>query len=171
MTRLPGQGPSPFMNPILGKYDIDPGQLRPQWYHCNVSVPVAADGAGISTIRINAQPYTMTRITHKILGDTSNTQSGLVQDGQYLVEWNDEQSTYVDGPIAADLMWGSNASDVPGGGYVMELPYPLAFPGNKSLTFRVTNLILRTLDPEADYFTVQIVLHGIGDWGTPQQSR
>lgn len=169
MSRLPGQGPAPFMSPIMGRSDIDPGQLRPQWYHCNVSVPVLANGQGISTIRISDKPFTMTRITSKILGDTTNSQSGLVQDYQYLVEWKDEQSTYVDGPIAPDLMWGANAGD--SAGYIMDFPYPLAYTGNKSLEFRVTNLIARTLVPESDYFTVQICLHGIGDWGLPQVSR
>lgn len=160
-----GQGPSPYLIPLIGRYDKDAGPLRPQWYHCDVAVPVAANGSGIGSIKINAQPFTMTAIAHGIIGPTSDSQSGLVQDGQYSVEWRDEQSSYVDGPIKADLMWGAWCSDS-----LTSAPkpfsFPLAFPGNKTLTFRVTNLVLRTY--AADYFTVQIVLHGVGWWGQPE---
>ena len=103
----------------------------------------------------------MTRITAKIVGNTGDpSTSGLYQDGQYDIEWKDEQSSYVDGPIAADLMWGSVES-----GYVMELPFPIPFAGSKTLSFVVTNRVARVLVPEATTFEVQIALHGIGDWG------
>lgn len=75
--------------------------------------------------------------------------------------FRDEQSSYQNQSIPANLMWGWVQS-----GYVMELPYPLPYAGNKTLYFEVTNRVTRTLVPTADYFQVGIAVHGIADWGT-----
>ena len=56
-------------------------------------------------------------------------------------------------------------------GFSYEFPYPIPYAGNKTLTFEIFNRCARTLVPEADYFTVALVVHGIADWGKvlPQQ--
>lgn len=163
--RKPGEGPHPIIgNPLFGRYDQDPGRYRPQFYHVEVSVPVGLNGVGRGSINIQNEPFAMTRITHKIVGDVDvPSTSGLYQNAMYDVEWKDEQRTYTDGPIPADLMFGWNTT-----GYVLEMPFPIGFPGNKTLSFIVTNRILRVLDPVADYFNVSIVLHGVCDMGPPQ---
>lgn len=157
---IQGKGPSRW-NDLFSRYDIDPGQLRPQMYHVEIDVPVTAGQTGTGSIAINNEPFCMTRITHRIIGNTADpSTSGLYQDGQYDIEWKDEQRNYVDGPINANLMFGWDES-----GYVLELPFPIPFVGNKTLTFRVTNRVTRTLTPTASYFPVQICLHGIADLG------
>jgi len=163
--RVQGQGPHPFQgSPLLGRYDQDPGRYRPQFYHVEIDVPVALGGVGRGTINILNEPYALTRITHKIVGDIDDpSTSGLYQNAMYDIEWKDEQRTYTDGPISADLMFGWNET-----GYVLEMPFPIAFPGNKVLSFAITNRLARTLVPEADYYQVQIVCHGITDLGEPQ---
>lgn len=118
----------------------------------------------------------MTRITHKIVGDTADpSTSGLFNDGQYDVVWKDEQSNYQKGEIPADLMWGSYGSSDGGngGGFVMNMPYPLPYAGNKTLSFDITNAVARVLagDPVPTHFVVAICVSGIADWGTLQTSR
>lgn len=149
-------------HPLLGLFDRDPGQWRPQLYGVEISVPVALNGTGQANLVLNNQPFIMTRITHQVVGDTAHAStSGLFQDGMYSIEWKDEMSNYQNGPIMADLMFGNVAA-----GFSYMLPYPLPYAGNKTLFFRVTNRVLRALTPEADYFTVAICVHGIGNWGT-----
>ena len=161
MNQLPGQTPHPLLG-LVGKFDVDPGRYRPMYYGVDISVPVIQGGVGQGSITINNQPYIMTRVTHKIVGRTADPDtSGLYQDGQYYLEFKDEQSNYQNGPIPADIMFGSVVS-----GYVMELPFPLAFAGNKTLTFRITNVPPRALSPTQDYYTVHVAIHGIADWGT-----
>jgi len=162
MVNVPGQGPSPWIgSPLFGRYDKDPGRYRPQYYHVEIDVPVTVGGIGRGSIPINNEPFCMTRMTHRIIGPTADpTTSGLYQDGQYDIEWKDEQRNYVDGPINANIMWGWDES-----GYVMDLPFPLPFVGNKTLSFTVVNRVLRVLVPTADYFAIQICLAGIADLG------
>jgi len=162
MTNLPGQGPSPWMgSPLFGRYDEDPGRFRPQYYHVAIDVPIGAGGVGRGSIPINNEPFCMTSIRHRIVGNTADpSTSGLYQDGQYDIEWKDEQRTYVDGAINANLMFGWDES-----GYILELPFPIPFAGNKTLSFTITNRVARVLVPEADYFEVQICCAGIADLG------
>lgn len=157
-----GQGPSQWMgSPLFGRYDKDPGRYRPQWYHVEIDVGVAAGAVNVGSININNEPFCIVRMNSKIIGDTANAQtSGIFQDGQYDIEWKDQQRNYVDGPMAADLMWGSDDS-----GYVINFPFPLPYSGNDTLEFRVTNRVTRVPVPTADFFQVQIVVHGITDLG------
>jgi hypothetical protein len=151
-------------NPLFGRYDKDPGRFRSQFYKVEVDVPVTLGGAGRASVALNNEPFVLTRITAKIIGDTNDPSStGLYQDGQFDIEWKDEQRTYVNSPMAADLMFGSNVS-----GYILELPMPIPYAGNKTLSFTVYNRIARTLVPASDNFTVQIVLAGISDLGELQ---
>jgi hypothetical protein len=169
MSRLPGEGPHPAIgNPLLGRYDEDPGRFRPQHYYVRIDVPIELDGIGRGSIKINNEPFCMTRLTHKIIGNTADpTTSGLYQDGMYAIEWRDDQHVYQNESAPADLMFGWNES-----GYVLELPFPVAFPGNKSVNIRITNLVARgPLTPESDTYPVGICLHGIMDMGEAQYRR
>jgi hypothetical protein len=153
--------PNERRHPLLGKYDLDPGRWRPLYYQVEISVPVALGGRGIGSLPLNAQPYILTRVQAKIIGETADAATtGLYQDGQFDVEFKDEQANYQSGPMPADLMYGG-----PQAGYALDLPYPIPFAGNKSLTFEVTNRVLRVLASAAEYFTVGISLAGIADWG------
>lgn len=158
-TRLPGQMP----HPLLGRYDKDPGPWRPLFYRVEVTVGDGVGDRGIASIALNSQPYILTRIQHKIVGPTADPgTSGLYQDGQYDIAWRDEYSNYQSPGFApADLMFGSVAT-----GYALDLPYPIPFAGNKTLTFEVQNRVARAIvAPPATEFIVAIVLHGIADWG------
>lgn len=161
-------------NPLLGLFDRDPGRWRPMYYGTEISVGVAAGSVGRNTISLNNQPYIITRISHKIVGNTADpSTSGLYQDGQYDAIWKDEQSNYQKGVIPADLMWGSygSAAGGEGGGFYMNLPYVLPYAGNKTLSFEITNRVTRVLVPTADYFAVAICVAGIADWGTLKTGR
>jgi len=159
--KLQGQTPHPLLG-LVGKFDVDPGRYRPMYYGLDISVPVLQGGVGQGSVTLNNQPYIMTRIMHKVTGRTATpTTSGLYQDGQYYLEFKDEQSNYQNQPIPADIMFGSVET-----GFVVELPYPIAFAGNKTLTFRITNVPPRALSPQEDNYTVSIAVHGIADWGT-----
>ena len=160
MNNLPGQKPHPLLG-LMGKFDVDPGRYRPLVYGVPISVGVNDGDVGRGSITINNQPWIMTRITHQIQGATADpATSGLYQDGQYTIEYRDEQSNYQNGPIPAEMMFGSVRS-----GYAMDLPYPIPFAGNKTISFNVTNLVTRTLVPGATQFVVWIAIHGVADWG------
>lgn len=161
MQNLPGARPHPLLG-LMGRFDEDPGRYRPLYYGVKIAVGIAAGAVGRGSITINNQPYIMTRITTKIVGNTANPSvSGLYQDGQYDIEWKDEQSNYQNGPIPADLLFGSVAS-----GYIIELAFPIAFAGNKTLSFTLTNQVNRAVVPQVETFEIAVALHGVADWGT-----
>lgn len=151
-------------NPLLSRYDKDPGRWRPYKYGCLIDVPVTIDESGENTIQILNQPFIMDRISHAIIGPTYDPDaSGLAQDGQYLISWHEEQSEYQNQPLLAIPAFGTH--DFP-----LYLSSPVGFAGNKTLTFRVTNTYTRILTPVAETFKVQIVIHGLSDWGTDRRS-
>lgn len=160
--RIDGQGLNPWIgNPLFGRYDLDPGRYRPQFYGLKIDVPVTEGGLGEGTVNISNEPFCMTRITHRIIGDFNDpAATGLYQDGLYDIEWKDETHAYCNEPINANLMFGWDQT-----GYLMILPYPIGFPGNKTVSFRITNRIARVLVPEANYFRVELCLAGINDLG------
>lgn len=161
VTKQPGWTGSP----LFGRYDEDPGRYRPKWLHVEIDVQVSALGTGRGSIFLNNEPFAIVGMSSKIVGDTADPEtSGLYQDGQYDIEWKDQQHNYVDGPIAADLMWGSNPF-----GYRVRFPFPIPYSGNDTLSFIVTNRVTRVLVPTADYFKVQIVVEGITDLGELQR--
>jgi hypothetical protein len=126
-----------------------------------VSVGLTEGARAVNSINLNNQPYIMTRITHQIVGNTTDPEtSGLYQDGMYAIAWKDEQSVYTDAPIMANCFAGSVVA-----GFSYEMPFPLPYAGNKTLTFEVYNRVARTLAPGVDTFEVAIVLHGISFWG------
>ncbi len=157
---MPGTKPHALLG-LMGKFDKDPGRYRPLSYGVTISVPVAAGQVGQGSITINNMPWIMTYVTHQIIGDTADpSTSGLYQDGQYSIEYKDEQSNYQNGPIPAEMMFGSVRS-----GYIIALAYPLPFEGNKTLSFRLTNLVTRVLVPVSTTFDIAIAIHGVADWG------
>lgn len=156
---LPGKKPHPLLG-LMGPFDEDPGRYRPLSYGVPITLGVAAGAQQTGSISINNEPFIMTSVTHQIIGPTADpATSGLYQDGQYTIEWRDEQSVYSNGPIPADMMFGSVRS-----GYIKELPYPVPFAGAKTLTFTLVNLVTRTL-LVGDTFVVYVAIHGVNDWG------
>jgi len=147
-------------HPLLGRFDLDPGRWRPMFYPVEISVPVALGQSGTGSVNLNNQPFIFTKLTHQIVGPTADSQSGLVQDGMYDIEFKDQQSNYQKDPVMADQIAGSVIA-----GYQTDLPFPIPFAGNRTVTFRVTNRVLRVLVPEADYYTVALTMHGVADWG------
>lgn len=110
-------------------------------------------------IRIMNQPFIMDRISHYIIGPTWDPYaSGLAQDGQYYIEWKEEYSEYQNQPLIAAIAYGTVE-------FPLYLSSPIGFPGDKTLNFKVTNAYQRILTPVATTFKVQIVLHGVADWG------
>lgn len=155
-------------NDLLSRFDADPGRWRPMFYNVKISVPVLVNQSGVGSVPLNNQPYIMKAIRHCVVGKLDRTAdysgSGLYDDGQYDIEFKDEQSNYqnIGGP--ALIMFGSRDEWTP-------LPYPIPYNGNRVITFRLTNLYTRTLDPRADYFQVALSISGLADWGTLQTSR
>lgn len=169
--RQPSQAAHSASHHLLGRFDLDPGRWRPLFYGLKISVPTMIDGEGRGSVTINNQPYIMTRIAHKIMGETADPETtGLYQDGQYDMDFKDEQSNYQNEEIPADLMFGSFGSH-DNSGYYMELPFPIPFAGNKTISFRVINRVARVLTSAETSFNVAICLHGLADWGTLSPNR
>lgn len=148
---------------LLGRYDQDAGPWRPMYYGLTINVPVAAGGSENASITLNNQPYIWQYLSHMILGQTYDWEtSGLYQDGQYMIEFKDEQSNYQNVPVAASAAFGQGPC-----GYMLEFPFPIPFAGNKTITFRITNNYTRVITPTppSAVFPVHLVLAGVADWG------
>lgn len=154
---------------MLSRYDQDPGAWRPLFYGLDIDVGLKVGAINQGSVNLNNQPYILTRITHQIIGDYYVETDPMVMypmwlfnDGQYSIEWKDEQSNYTNTMIPADLMFGT----VRGYGGQRDLPFPIPFAGNKTITFRVMNLRTRTPTiPLLKYFRVSVCLCGVADWG------
>jgi len=145
---------------LMGKFDADPGRYRPMYYAVSIDVGAAAGAIGRGSITINNQPFIMTHVTHQITGNTVDyATTGLAQDGQYLIFFRDEQSNYQNVPIPAAMLFGSVSS-----GYINPLAYPIPFPGNKTLSFELTNLYTRPMG-QVEKFNVYVAIHGVMEWG------
>lgn len=152
-------------NKFFGKADLDFGRFKPMWYNLEIEVPVIINGIGRGSVTTNAQPFLLTRITHAVVGCTYDWQTtGLYQDGQYSIWFRDEINNYQNQPIMAETMFGCNRT-----GHYLDFAIPIGYPGNRTISFEITNRCARTLSPESDYFTVALTLHGVADWG-PKQS-
>lgn len=148
---------------LLSRFDQDAGPWRPMYYPLTLNVPLEAGQYAEDSITINNQPYIWMYIGHQILGNTWDWETtGLYQDGQYLLEVKDEQSNYQSLPIAAASAFGQGAT-----GYLAELPFPIAFAGNKTITFRATSTYTRVLNPDPDpsVFRLHLLMCGVADWG------
>ncbi|OGO03688.1 MAG: hypothetical protein A2Y72_07760 [Chloroflexi bacterium RBG_13_53_26] len=148
---------------LLGRYDQDAGPWRPMYYGLTINVPLAGGQSESGTVTLNNQPYIWQFLSHMILGNTYDWETtGLMQDGQYMIEFKDEQSNYQNVPVAASAAFGQGKT-----GYMVEFPFPIPFAGNKTITFRVTNNYTRILTPTpaAPVFPVNLVLGGVADWG------
>jgi hypothetical protein len=146
---------------FFSQFDLDFNRYKPMWYSCLIDVPVVLAGVGNGSVVTNNQPFLLYRITHKIKGPTYDWQtSGLMQDDSYTIEMRDEISNYQNRATSADLLFGGAREQ-----RWLDLAIPLAYAGNRTISFRVTNDVLRTLSPETDNFQVEICLHGVADWG------
>lgn len=167
---LPGQG----LHPLLGRFDADPGNWRPLWYPVEIQVPVTDGDTGAGTINVNMMPYIWTGTTHQIIGATADpATSGLYQDGMYDVRFSDEQTAYQKDWCSANLIFGMAGASAGGnqGGFVQNMPYPIPFAGNVSLTFELRNRVARTLTGDPGHYIVQIVMCGLSSWGQARSGR
>lgn len=153
-------------NKFFSRFDIDIAKFRPVWYGVEIEVPVIANGIGRGSITIDTRPFLLTRITHAVVGATFDWETtGLYQDGQYSINFRDESTNYQNIPLMSETMLGPVRS-----GHFLDLAVPLAYSGNRTFQFEVTNRYLRVLTPESDYFTVALTIHGVADWGGLQRS-
>lgn len=152
---------------LLSVQDLDPERWKPMFYQVTIDVPVLADGRGTGTINTNNQAFVLVRVGHTILGNTMDPEtSGLYNDGQYLIQWKDEQRNYSDVPLQANLAFGPHIE-----GAQRRLAYPVMYSGNHTITFEVTNYYTRVLTPPAENFQVAIIVEGLADWKTLKGSR
>lgn len=148
---------------LVSRFDADPGPWRPMYYPLEIEVPLEAGESEIGSVTIQNQPWIWMFLGHQIMGNTGDPEtSGLYQDGQYDIEFKDEQSNYQSAPVCASGAFGGGAF-----GYQIELPVPIGYPGSKTITFRITNRYTRVLTPEPSepVFPIKLVLGGVADWG------
>ena len=146
---------------MLNEYDRDPGRWRPLMYPVFIDVPIIEGNIGRGAITINAQPFVLIRLTHTIVGATADPEaSGLYNDGQYTIGFQDEISNYQKQPVMAETAFGSVRS-----GFFANLAIPIPFAGNRTINFEVANQVQRVLTPESDYFRVSITMIGLADLG------
>lgn len=142
---------------LLSKYDRDPGPWRPVLYSVAVDIPVDANQVVEASINLNNEPYVLERMTYSGVGlmDTTSdlSQSGHRDDGQFFFEWKDEQTNYQNIAGIAVTMFGTKDHWLP-------LPQRIAYPGNRTVTFRLQSTYTRVLDPVSDTFKVMITMHG-----------
>jgi hypothetical protein len=147
---------------LLGRFDKDPGRFRPMFYSVRISVPMAINGVASNSVPVYNQPFILKRLTHEIIGPAADPDVlgwDVYQDGQYSISFKDEQSVYQNNPISANAMFGNVHQ-----GLSIPLAMPLPYAGSKTLAFDVQNLVTRTLQ-DVEFFTLQIGLHGVSDWG------
>lgn len=153
--------------PLQNLFDLKPERLHPAFYAVTIDVPVNQNGVGQGSITIRNQPLIITRIATRILGLTWDPETtGLADDGQYLVEWSDEQRNYTPAPVNADLLFGPKHQ-----GSFQSLVYPLYYAGTHTILFRLTNLYQRVLTPEVDTYQVQVLMQGLADFGMEKVPR
>lgn len=147
--------------PLLSTSDLDPERWKPVSYSETADVPVEANGTARVTINTINQPYVLTRIGHAVLGNTVDwVTTGLINDGQYLIHWVDENRQYTNNPTQANLLWGPHIE-----GPNRNLEYPIYYAGNHAISFDITNLYQRILTPVATTFQIQIHIAGMADFG------
>jgi hypothetical protein len=146
-------------NRLLSEFDKDPGRWRPYKYGLILDVPVDEEEAVEGDMKLLNQPFILTQITTNVVGNVSDYEgTGLADDGQYFVEWREEQSVYQNAPLLAKSAFGTETAPIP-------LPAPIGFAGNRVLVWRVRSAYTRVLSPDADTFKVQIIIHGVANWG------
>ncbi len=138
--------------PVL---DMDPARWRPQYYETKIELSTNIDSVQIGNITLNNQPFVLQRVTHQIIGATAA--GPLFQDGNYLIDWKDDSTSYQNSAAMADAMFGSVRT-----GNFLDLPAPIVYPSSKTLTVRVSNVIART--PADTFFKIQVIFHGIEQW-------
>lgn len=148
---------------LLNRFDEDAGPWRPMYYGLTIDVPTQGGLSENQSVTLNNQPFIWQFLGHAILGNTYDWEtSGLMQDGQYMIEFKDEMSNYQNVPLMASAAFGQGPC-----GFMVEFPFPIPFAGNKTITFRITNNYTRILTPTParPVFQVQMILGGVADWG------
>lgn len=140
-------------------YDLDP--QRWTWFclPTTISIGVGENSKGIGEVQLLNHPQYVTRITHQILGNTSDAEAtGLHQDGQYSIELKDQKTIFTLMAVQANNLFGPYVN-----GQFPDLSFPKYYQGVNTLNFTVVNLYTRLLSPEADFFNIQIAVHGVAD--------
>ncbi len=139
---------------------VDLNKYKPKYYATTVTVDTDESGIGEGSVTFDNVPFILTHATHTILGasfDYTAIAAVLKQDGQYLIDWKDDQTSFQNEPIAAEGMFGSNRI-----GEIIPLPVRVAYQGSKTLSVRITNLIDRSA--YGDTFKIQVVFCGFELW-------
>ena len=138
------------------------------FYYRQFDVPVVVDGIARGSIVLEEQPHVIYRITHGVIGNVDDPEtSGLFRDDQYAIYFKDQRRSYMDAPIPAHLLFGSESH----GGGNLPLLFPIIQAGSKTFNFEIQNLYTRTLSPEVPTYTVGICLHTMRDIGGTLQDR
>lgn len=124
---------------------------KPRFYTAIVEIATGNGSVGRGSVTLDNRPFILQRITHEIL---SVDNEELYQDGNYLVSWRDDLSTYCSTPAPADSMFGSVRV-----GHPLPLPTPINFSGNRTISFDVQNMISRLA--YGPTFKIAFVLAGI----------
>ena len=139
---------------------VDLNKYKPKYYAATVTVDTAEGGIGEGAVTFDNVPFILTHATHTILGasfDYTEIPAVIKQDGQYSIDWKDDQTSFQNEPISAESMFGSNRI-----GEIIPLPVRVAYKGSKTLSVRITNLVDRTATGTT--FKVQIVFCGFELW-------
>ncbi|MDD3380027.1 MAG: hypothetical protein PHD68_02265 [Rugosibacter sp.] len=155
-------------NPLTAWYDADPAGWRPYMYDGFCDLGVAANAQNRMTIPTMFAPFIWVQVTHGVVGNFIDWQtSGLINDGQYLVQMAEQRANYLNQPTPANLAFGPHIE-----GSFADLPMPIFFPAEHTVNIELTNIYTRVLTPQADTFRVHFVLRGMqyhGDLKPPQE--
>ncbi len=154
-------------SPLTAFFDADPAGWRPYTYAGFVDIGVTVNAQGTIGLPTMFQPYMWTGFRHTIVGNIDDWETtGLMNDGQYLVEYADERSQYTSTPTPALLLSGPHKE-----GPFPDFPLPVFFPANHTITFKLTNIYTRVLTPTFPTFRVWVAMYGLQYWGKLQPPR
>lgn len=148
--------------------DLDWTKWEPYYYYREFDVPIIQDRGAKGSIVIEEQPHLIYRVTHGIIGNVDDPEtSGLFRDDQYAILFRDQRRPYMDTPIPAHLLFGSESH----GGGNLALLFPILQAGSKTFNFEIVNLYPRTLEGDAQTYKVGICLHAMRDIGGTLEDR
>jgi len=139
---------------------LDPTIYRAKYYVLNIDVDAEIGGIGGGAKTIDNTPFVLDRITHGI----SFRPDGVNQDGNYTLQFRDDQSVYNTEPALAQMLFGG----VFNGNRVLDLPLRMFFQGSSTLNIDVVNYTDRTGGGVTN-FQLGIVFHGFERWDSPRQ--
>ena len=138
---------------------LDPSIYRMKQYVLTFQCGSAVEGKGGGSETIDNTPFVLDTITHGIAFQPDNQ-----QDGNYTLQFRDDQSVYNTFPALSQTLYGS----VFQGNRVVPLPLRMFFRGSSSLTMEAINYTDRT-GTYPEQFPIQIVFHGFERWDSPRE--